>query len=58
MQTNQNLGQIGVMAVSSAVLNISLALGAVELAGYGAAFGLLLAPTLLLVLLSGRTRGA
>lgn len=58
MQTNQNLGQIGVMALSSAVLNISLGLGTAELAGYGAAFGLLLAPALLLVLLAGRTRNA
>ncbi len=56
MQTNQNLGQITVMALFSAVLNISLSLGTAELTGYGAAFGLLLAPTLLIALLAVRAR--
>lgn len=56
MQTNQNLGQIAILALSSAVLNASLRVGTSEPAGYGAAFGLLLAPTLLIVLLAGRAR--
>ncbi|MFJ6616232.1 MFS transporter [Kitasatospora sp. NPDC091335] len=58
MQTNQNLGQITVMALFSAVLNTVLGLGASELVGYGAAFGLLLAPTLLIALLAVRARGS
>ncbi|MFE4975940.1 MFS transporter [Kitasatospora sp. NPDC056651] len=56
MQTNQNLGQITVMALFSAVLNTFLGLGSSELAGYGAAFGLLLVPTLLIALLAVRAR--
>ncbi|MFJ9413796.1 MFS transporter [Streptomyces sp. NPDC101227] len=56
MQTNQNLGQITVLALSSAVLNACLGIGASELAGYGAAFGLLFVPTLLIVLFAGRAR--
>jgi len=58
MQTNQNLGQITILALSSAVLNTSLGVGAPELSGYGAAFGLLLVPTSLIVLLAGRARSA
>ncbi|MFJ2780516.1 MFS transporter [Kitasatospora sp. NPDC087315] len=56
MQTNQNLGQIAVMALFSAVLNTFLGIGASELVGYGAAFGLLLVPTLLVALLAVRAR--
>ncbi|MFE4518037.1 MFS transporter [Kitasatospora sp. NPDC056783] len=56
MQTNQNLGQITVMALFSAVLNTFLGLGSAELTGYGAAFGLLLVPTLLIALLAVRAR--
>ncbi len=56
MQTNQSLGQITILALSSAVLNACLGVGVSELAGYGAAFGLLLVPTLLIVLLAGRAR--
>ncbi len=58
MQTNQNLGQVTVMALSSAVLNACLAGGASVPAGYGAAFGLLLVPTLLIALFAGRARAA
>ncbi|MFB7501812.1 MFS transporter [Streptomyces sp. NPDC056161] len=57
MQTSQNLGQIGAMAMSSGVLNACVAAGASEPGGYGAAFGLLLVPALLLALLAGRARG-
>ena len=57
MQTNQNLGQIAVLALSSTALNASLGAGTSEPTGYGAAFTLLLAPTVLIVLLAGRARG-
>jgi len=57
MQTNQNLGQIAILALSSAVLNAALGAGTSQLTGYGAAFALLLAPALLIVLLAGRARG-
>ncbi|MFD7137801.1 MFS transporter [Streptomyces sp. NPDC059894] len=57
MQTNQNLGQITILALSSAALNASLGAGAPELSGYRISFGLLLVPTLLIVLLAGRARG-
>jgi len=56
MQTNQNLGQIAILALSSAVLNASLGAGTSQLTGYGAAFALLLAPALSIVLLAGRAR--
>jgi len=56
MQTNQNIGQIAILALSSAVLNTCLAIGASDLAGYGAALGLLLIPTLLIALLAVRAR--
>ncbi|MGY0060718.1 MFS transporter [Streptomyces sp. LZ34] len=56
MQTSQNLGQVTVMALSFAVLNTCVATGASAMAGYGAAFGLLLVPTLLIALLAGRAR--
>ncbi|GAA2371109.1 MFS transporter [Streptomyces cuspidosporus] len=57
MQTSQNLGQVVVLALSFAVLNTCVAGGASATAGYGAAFGLLLAPTLLIALLAVRARG-
>jgi hypothetical protein len=57
MQTNQNLGQIAILALSSAALNASLGAGTSEPTGYGAAFTLLLAPTVLIVVLAGRARG-
>lgn len=56
MQTSQNLGQVTVMALAFAVLNISVAIGASATAGYGAAFGLLLLPPLLIAVLAGRAR--
>ncbi|MGW5236838.1 MFS transporter [Streptomyces nodosus] len=56
MQTNQNIGQIMVMALSSAALNACLGAGTSAPTGYGAAFGLLLVPSLLIALLAGRTR--
>ncbi|EYT79923.1 MFS transporter permease [Streptomyces sp. Tu 6176] len=57
MQTSQNLGQISVMALYSVVLNACLGAGASGLAGYGAAFGLLAMPTLVIAVLAGRARG-
>lgn len=56
MQTSQNLGQVSVMALAFAVLNISVAIGGSVTAGYGAAFGLLLLPPLLIGMLAGRAR--
>ncbi|MFF0293368.1 MFS transporter [Kitasatospora sp. NPDC004614] len=58
MQTNQNLGQVGVLALASAVLNTCLALGATQLIGYATAFTLLAVPVALLVVLAGRARAA
>ncbi|MEV7088395.1 MFS transporter [Streptomyces sp. NPDC093085] len=55
MQTTQNLGQITVLAVASAALNATLALGSPAPAAYAAAFALLLAPCALAALLSPRT---
>jgi MFS family permease len=57
LQTNMNLGQIVVLALASAVLNACLATGAGPLAGYRAAFALLLLPPLLVALLAVRARG-
>ncbi|MEV0092208.1 MFS transporter [Streptomyces sp. NPDC050738] len=56
MQTSQNLGQIAVLGLASAVFNAGLALGSGEEAGYGAALGLLLVPVFLAALLAVRTR--
>ncbi len=56
MQTNQNLGQLGVLALASAVLNACLALGGGRLDGYRAAFALLLLPAALLAALAARAR--
>ncbi|MER6526855.1 hypothetical protein [Streptomyces sp. NPDC001508] len=56
MQTNQNLGQIGVLGLSTLVLNICWAAGSSGLVGYGVASAVLLVPSALIVLLAGRTR--
>lgn len=56
MQTNQNLGQVGILALASAVLNACLYLGTGQLTGYATAFALLAAPVALLILLSPRAR--
>ncbi|MFF2021404.1 MFS transporter [Streptomyces sp. NPDC058171] len=56
MQTSQNLGQISVLGIGSAALNVCLAVGTDRSAGYATAFVLLLVPCLLTVLLSARTR--
>ncbi|MEU5639012.1 MFS transporter [Streptomyces milbemycinicus] len=56
MQTSQNLGQVTVMALAFAALNTCVATGASATAGYGAAFGLLLLPPLVIALLAGRAR--
>ncbi|WP_327328199.1 MFS transporter [Streptomyces sp. NBC_01210] len=58
MQTTQNLGQITVLGVSSALFNACLGAGSTEAVGYGAAFGLLLAPCILAALLAARARSA
>ncbi|KRV48211.1 MFS transporter permease [Wenjunlia vitaminophila] len=56
MQTTQNLGQIAVLGFSSALFNVFLGGGAADAVGYGAAFGLLLAPCVLAALLAARAR--
>ncbi|MFF2959960.1 MFS transporter [Streptomyces sp. NPDC057963] len=58
MQTNQNLGQITVLGIASAVFNACLGAGVADHAGYGSAFGLLLVPCALAALLATRTRSA
>ncbi|MFF8615906.1 MFS transporter [Streptomyces sp. NPDC015350] len=55
MQTTQNLGQILVLGVASAVFHAFPALGPDDAAGYGAAFALLLVPGVLAVLLAPRS---
>ncbi|MFF9569563.1 MFS transporter [Streptomyces sp. NPDC014685] len=55
MQTTQNLGQILVLGVASAVFHAVLSLGPSEAVGYGAAFALLLVPGALAVLLAPRS---
>ncbi|MFJ2739364.1 MFS transporter [Streptomyces sp. NPDC087440] len=55
MQTTQNLGQIAVLGVASALFNAVLVREG-ELPGYAGAFALLLVPTALVVLLAGRAR--
>ncbi|MFI0714413.1 MFS transporter [Streptomyces inhibens] len=52
MQTTQNLGQIMVLGVSSALFNACLGAGSTDATGYGAAFGLLLAPCALATVLA------
>ncbi|MFI6650916.1 MFS transporter [Streptomyces sp. NPDC050529] len=56
MQTSQNLGQMAVMGVASAVFNLFLGFGSAELPGYAAAFGLLLVPSVLAASLAVRAR--
>jgi MFS family permease len=56
MQTTQNLGQTAVLALCSALLTACLAAGATDPVGYGAAFALLLVPSLLAALLASRAR--
>ncbi|WP_425357033.1 MFS transporter [Streptomyces inhibens] len=58
MQTTQNLGQIMVLGVSSALFNACLDAGSTDAVGYGAAFGLLLAPCVLATVLATRARCA
>lgn len=58
MQTSQNLGQMAVMGVSSAVFNLFLGIGSADLAGYAAAFGLLLVPSVLAAALAARARSS
>ncbi|MFJ2094530.1 MFS transporter [Streptomyces sp. NPDC087901] len=56
MQTSQNLGQMAVMGVASAVFNLFLGFGSADLPGYAAAFGLLLVPSVLAAALAARAR--
>ncbi|MGW7364125.1 MFS transporter [Streptomyces sp. NPDC054841] len=56
MQTNMNLGQVVVLALTTAVLNACLAAGVSTPGGYATAFALLLLPTLLVALLAVRAR--
>ncbi|MFG3141501.1 MFS transporter [Streptomyces sp. NPDC048211] len=56
MQTSQNLGQMAVMGVASAVFNLFLGFGSADLPGYAAAFGLLLVPSVLAASLAVRAR--
>ncbi|MEW2347108.1 MFS transporter [Streptomyces sp. NPDC006684] len=56
MQTTQNLGQVTVLGLSSALLNTCLSAGSVDAVGYSAAFGILLAPCTLAALLAARAR--
>ncbi|MFG2864748.1 MFS transporter [Streptomyces sioyaensis] len=58
MQTTQNLGQITVMGLASALFHAGLGTGSTGLAGYVAAFGLLLVPSVLAALLAARARTA
>lgn len=56
MQTSQNLGQIAVMGIASALFNACLGFGSADLAGYAAAFGLLIVPCALAAVLASRAR--
>ncbi|MFD4946009.1 MFS transporter [Streptomyces sp. NPDC058239] len=58
MQTSQNLGQITVLGVSSALFNACVGAGSTEFVGYCAAFGLLFAPCVLAAVLATRARSA
>ncbi|MGW4373459.1 MFS transporter [Streptomyces albidoflavus] len=58
LQTNMNLGQVVVLGLASAVLQVCLALGTGRLGGYTAAFALLAALPLLVAALAGRARPA
>jgi hypothetical protein len=56
MQTAQNLGQVTVLGLSSALFNACLGAGSSDAVGYSAAFGLLLVPCTLAALLAARAR--
>lgn len=56
LQTTQNLGQIAVLGLGSALFNGFLAAGA-DGAAYGAVFGMLVIPSVLIALLATRARG-
>ncbi|MFF8956882.1 MFS transporter [Streptomyces sp. NPDC014894] len=56
MQTSQNLGQIAVLGLSSALFNAFVGSGAADSSGYAAAFLLLLVPCALPALLAARAR--
>lgn len=56
LQTTQNLGQIAVLGLGSALFNGFLAAGAGD-AAYGAVFGMLVVPSVLTALLAARARG-
>ncbi|WP_229868805.1 MFS transporter [Streptomyces inusitatus] len=56
MQTSQNLGQIAVLGLASALFNLLAQGGASDTAGYATAFALLLLPCALLALLASRAR--
>jgi len=56
MQTSQNLGQVTVLGLSSALFNACLSAGPTDTVGYRAAFGLLLVPCTLGALLAARAR--
>lgn len=56
MQISMNLGQVVVLALATAVLNICLAAGTAPLGGYATAFAILLSAPLLVVLLASRAR--
>ncbi|MFB6815361.1 MFS transporter [Streptomyces sp. NPDC056347] len=57
MQTNQNLGQILILGIASAVFNAFLSAGSDDHTGYVAAFALLLVPGVLAAVLATRARG-
>lgn len=56
MQTTQNLGQVTVLGVASALFTACLGAGTTDAIGYGAAFGLLLGPCVLATVLATRAR--
>ncbi|ARF72356.1 MFS transporter [Kitasatospora albolonga] len=56
MQTNMNLGQVVVLGVATAALNVGLAAGAGQLGGYAVTFSILLVPPLLVAVLAVRAR--
>ncbi|MGW2848875.1 MFS transporter [Streptomyces sp. NPDC001274] len=58
MQTNQNLGQIVILGIASALFNAFLSAGSDDHTGYAAAFTLLLVPGVLAAVLATRAREA
>nr|WP_329432144.1 MFS transporter [Streptomyces sp. NBC_01280] len=58
MQTSQNLGQVAVLGLASAVFNLFLGVGSSGPGGYGAAFALLIVPSVTAAVLAARTRVA